>query len=119
MPWLLFSYLAARGDDEAPLAIPSHVAVMCGLTFTRILFPPAPVPCVFRRTHVTGPQTGPQTCRRSWSSAEALLANLVKWPSAAALADACVDQFFPQRSPLRGINGPAGCLEVGGFGGEL
>lgn len=37
MPWLLFSYLAARGDDEAPLAIPTHVAVMCGLT------PPLPV----------------------------------------------------------------------------
>lgn len=43
MPWLLFSYLAVRGDDEVPLAIPSHVAVMCGLTFTRILFSPPPV----------------------------------------------------------------------------
>lgn len=71
------------------------------------------VPCVFRRTHVTGPRTGPQRCRGSWSSAEALLANLVKWPSAAADAAARVDPFSPQRSPLRGINGPAGCLEVG------
>lgn len=73
--------------------------------------------CAFRRTHITGLRTGPQRCRGSWSSAEALLANLVKWPSAAAAADddaaARVDPFSTQRLPLRGINGPAGCLEVG------
>lgn len=61
MPWLFFSYLTVRGDDEPPLLIQSHVSMMCGpfgsyvtLYLTYLIFGPVlspPCVCVYVCVH--------------------------------------------------------------------
>lgn len=95
----LHSYLTVRGDDEPPLLIQSRVSMMCGLLwflydiiFNILNF----FPCTFSSVSVFSVVSNthkhthrPQRSRVSWSSRQALLPNLDKWPRAAA----CVDLF--------------------------